>query len=147
MRVRDVMTRDPACATPETSLEAIARMMVQRDCGAIPVVGDCTTRQPIGMVTDRDIVTRAIATGRDPMTMIAADVMTTPVATIPDDASIRDCVHLLETSKIRRAIVVDAFNRCVGMISQGDIATHASKWRTGDLVREVSQPTDAAFAH
>jgi CBS domain-containing protein len=141
------MTRDPACCLPESRLDAVARMMVHRDCGAIPVIGDLTTRHPIGVVTDRDIVTRTLAGGRDPMAMIAADCMSSPVATIPEDASIRDCVHLLETSRIRRAVVVDSFGRVIGMISQGDIATHASKWRTGDLVREVSQPAEPAFTH
>jgi CBS domain-containing protein len=121
--------------------------MVHRDCGAIAVIGDLTTRQPIGIVTDRDIVTRTLAIGSDPMTMTAADCMSAPVATITADATIRDCVHLLETSKIRRAFVVDAFGRCIGVISQGDITRHAPSWRTGDLVREVSQPREPAFAH
>src|SRR5262249_6937507 len=77
MRVRDVMTIDPACCTPETSIETVANLMVDRDCGAIPVIGDLATRRPLGIVTDRDIVTRLIATGRDPTSMIAADCMTT----------------------------------------------------------------------
>jgi len=141
------MTRDPSCCLPESRLDAVARMMVHRDCGAVPVIGDLTTRFPIGIITDRDIVTRTLAIGHDPMAMTASDCMSAPVATIAEDATIRDCVHLLETSRIRRAVVVDSLGRCVGMISQGDIATHASKWRTGDLVREVSQPTEPAFAH
>ena len=139
MRVRDVMTIDPACCTPETSIETVANLMVDRDCGAIPVIGDLATRRPLGIVTDRDIVTRLIATGRDPTSMIAADCMTTPVATIAGEATVRDCVHMLEAKKIRRAVVVDALGRCIGMISQADIAMHASKWRTGDLVRLVSR--------
>ena len=140
------MTKDPACCTPDMSLEAVSRLMLERDCGAIPVVRDRLTREPIGIITDRDIVTRTIAHGHDPMTMVAGECMTIPVVTISAGARLHDCVELLEVAQIRRAIVVDDSGGCVGMIAQADIARHASKRETGDLVREVSQPTKPAFA-
>jgi CBS domain-containing protein len=145
MHVRDVMTRDPACCTPGTPIAELARMMVDRDCGAIPVVADLVGREPLGIVTDRDIVTRALAVGLDPTDLAARDCMTSPAITIAEDSGLHDCVRLLELSRIRRAIVVDASGACTGIVAQADIAWHASKRETGDLVREVSRPSEPAF--
>jgi CBS domain-containing protein len=145
MRVRDAMTRNPVCCTPAMSIQTVARMMIDCDCGAIPVVGDPLTRLPMGMITDRDIVTRAIAAGRDPMTLTVRECMTSPAITVLEDTRLHDCVRLLEQSQIRRAIVVDDRGACCGIIAQADIARHASKRETGDLVREVSKRVEPAF--
>jgi CBS domain-containing protein len=145
MRVRDVMTRNPVCCTADTALYEVARLMAHHDCGAIPVVGDLATRMPVGIVTDRDIVTRTIAAGRDPLTLTVRDCMTSPAVTIVEDTKVHDCVELQELSQIRRVIVVDSAGACCGIVSQADIALHASKRETGDLVREVSKPVTPAF--
>jgi CBS domain-containing protein len=146
MKVRDVMTRSPTCCTPDTSLFVVARLMIDCDCGAIPVV-DLPEGKPIGMITDRDIVMRAIAVGRDPMYLKARDCMTASAITVTEDTSLHDCLELLELGQIRRVIVVDSFGRCCGIVSQADIAAHASKRQAGDLLRHVSHPTSPAFAH
>lgn len=146
MRVRDVMTRDPVCCTGDTPIQTVAAMMIEHDCGAIPVVGDLLTLMPVGIITDRDIVARGIAQGHDPMTMTARDCMTAPAITITEGARLHDCVQLLEVGQIRRVIVVDRAGRCCGIVAQADIARSASKRETGDLVRQVSQPTVPAFA-
>ena len=146
MRVRDVMTRDPVCCTPDTSIAEASRMMVDRDCGALPVVGDLIGRKPLGMITDRDIVARTIANDRDPLMMTVRDCMTSPAVTIVEELRVHDCVQLLEMSQIRRVIVVDASGACCGIVAQADIALHASKRETGDLVRQVSKPTAPALA-
>lgn len=145
MQIRDVMTKDPVCCTPDTTIATVARMMVDHDCGAIPVVADLTTRAPVGVVTDRDIVTRTIALGIDPLGLPVRDCMTAPPVTLPDDAGLDDCVALLERGQLRRVLVVDAGGGCVGIVSQADIARCASKRETGDLVREVSRRGDPAF--
>lgn len=139
------MTRDPACCTPDTPIAAVARMMLDRDCGAIPVVGDPAARRPIGMVTDRDIVTRTLALGRDPMAMTAQDCMTSPVVTVTEDTRLDECVELLELSQLRRVIVVDDVGACAGIVAQADVARCASKREVGDLVREVSKRPVPAF--
>lgn len=145
MHVRDVMTKAPACCTPDTTLEEVAHMMVERDCGAIPIVGDLTTRMPLGIITDRDIVTRTLAKGRDPKGMTVRDCMTTPAVTIVEQARLHECVQLLELSQIRRVIVIDSSGACVGIVAQADIARHASKRETGDLVQQVSKPSVPVF--
>ena len=66
MQVSDIMTDSPAYATPDTSLQVIAQMMVENDCGCIPIIEAEDTKSPIGMITDRDIVVRTVAENRDP---------------------------------------------------------------------------------
>lgn len=146
MLVRDVMTKVPTCCTPEATVAAVARMMLDRDCGAIPVVADLVGRRPVGVVTDRDIVVRTIALGHDPMGMPVQACMTSPVVTVADDTPLDDCVELLELSQLRRVLVVDEAGACVGIVALADIALCASKRETGDLVREVSKRPVPAFA-
>lgn len=146
MRVRDVMTREPVCCTPDTSLADAARLMVEHDCGALPVVGDLAGRKPLGIITDRDIVARSIAKGLDPMMLTVRECMTTPAVTLVEDARLHECVEILELAQIRRMVVVDATGACSGIVAQADIALHASKREAGDLVREVSRPSMPVFS-
>jgi CBS domain-containing protein len=149
MKVRDAMTRHPICCTPDTSLEAVACMMVDCDCGSIPVVGDLLTKFPIGMITDRDIVARAVATGRPSLDTVAGDCMTAPAFTITEDAELGDCIALMEERQIRRVIVVDREGGVSGVIAQADIARHVSKKHSGELLEQVSRPAQdtSAEAH
>ncbi|HEX5059645.1 MAG TPA: CBS domain-containing protein [Kofleriaceae bacterium] len=145
MRVRDAMTRDPVCCTGDTPIHAVSAMMREHDIGSLPVVEDLLTRFPVGVITDRDIVTRTIAAGHDPMTMLARDCMTSPAITIVEGARLHECVQLLEVAQIRRVIVVDDAGACVGILAQADIARSASRRETGSLVRHVSRRTVPAF--
>lgn len=148
MKVRDVMTAEPTCCTADTSLEAVARLMVDCDCGVLPVVGDLTNKFPIGVITDRDIVTRAIAGGKNPLELTARDCMTSPAITLVADTALDDCLDMLEINQIRRVVIVDDDGHVCGILAQADVAAHASKRTAGELVREVSQPTQArAFSH
>lgn len=88
---------------------------------------------------------RTIAANRDPLAMTVRDCMTSPAVTVLEEAQLRECIELLELGQIRRAIVVDASGTCTGIIAQADIALHASKRRTANLVHEVSRPTAPAF--
>ena len=142
MKARDVMTPDPACCSPDANIVDVTQMFVEHDTGAIPVV-DPATRRPIGIVTDRDVATRAVASGQDARTLTAGDCMTTSVITVSRDASFDECVDAMEANQVRRLIVVDDQNHVVGIISQADIALHGRKKKTGDLLQEVSKP-DAA---
>src|SRR5258706_5270110 len=120
--------------------------MSMLDCVRILVYEDLLTRQPLGIITDRDIVTRTVAGGRDPMLLVARDCMTTPPITIDEEAGVHECVDLLELAQIRRVLVVDATGACCGIVALADIATHTWKYTAGDLVREVSKPVVPAFA-
>jgi CBS domain-containing protein len=141
MKVKEIMTAGPACCTPDTTLERVARMMVDRDCGQIPVVDDERTRRPIGVITDRDIVCRAVAQGLNPIQMKARDVMSAPAVTVRPDMGVEDCCKVLEENQVRRAPVADEQGQCCGIVSLADIAQMAPEKLTGEVVRTVSQPT------
>lgn len=137
MNVADLMTRDPATCAPNTPLREVARMMVERDCGAIPVVDEQT--RPIGIVTDRDIVTRAVAGGENPLEHTAGDCMTQGCVTVTEEMSAELCCQHLEERQIRRAVVVDGDGRCIGMVAQADVARH-SEMLAAEVVTAVSMP-------
>lgn len=139
MKVREIMTQDPACCTPETSVQDVARMMVDCDCGQIPVVDDLKTRRPLGVVTDRDIVCRSVARGTAPSALMARDVMSTPAITVTPESPIEECCRLLEEKRVRRAPVIDDHGRCCGIVALADIAHHAPDRITVEVIRTVSQ--------
>jgi CBS domain-containing protein len=137
-RARDVMTADPACCAPHTPLDQVAKMMALNDCGEIPVID--TAEQPIGVVTDRDIVCRIVAEGKNPMAYPAETCMSQPVVTVRTTATLDEVVRTMEAHQVRRVPVVDDKGRCVGMIAQADVARSAPTVEVAELVREVSRP-------
>jgi CBS domain-containing protein len=141
MTVRDLMTPDPSCCTMETSLQEVARIMVACDCGEIPVIERQDQRKTVGVVTDRDIVTRAVAKGLNPLTLSAAAVMSSPAVTIREHDDVDEVIRVMETHQIRRVPVVDQNGQICGIVSLADIARHDSRKQTGELVREVSTPS------
>ena len=136
--VTSVMTANPACATAETPLREVARLMIENDCGEIPVVD--TQGIPVGVVTDRDITVRIVAEGRDTMGATASDAMSAPVRTVREDSSLKDATELMEAAKIRRVPVVDAQGKLTGIISVADIALAGKDGQTAKVVKEVSEP-------
>jgi len=139
MNVSEIMTKDPACCTPDTGLQEVAQMMVDSDCGCIPVVDSEDSKMPVGMITDRDITCRVVAKGQNPLDLTAQDAMTTTVVSVTPDTSIEDCCDLMEESQIRRVAVVDENGACCGIIAQADIAANLSGNKTGEVVQEVSK--------
>jgi len=138
------MTPDPAFCTPETSLEDVAKLMVQHECGEIPVVESHNSLQPIGVVTDRDIVCRFVARGKNPLAYVAEHCMSQPVITIGIDAPLSEAVDIMEKHQIRRVPVVDAQGFCVGIVAQADVAWSEDERQVGKLVREVSRDTGSS---
>lgn len=134
---KDVMTANPQCCSPETPLNEVANLMVEADCGEIPVV-DASNRL-IGVVTDRDIVCRIVAKGKNPSASTAQEAMTQPVVAVLADTTLDDVVSVMEENQIRRVPVVDAAGCCCGIIAQADVAMVAHKSEVGELVREVSR--------
>jgi CBS domain-containing protein len=143
MRVKDVMTAEPACCTPDARLPEVAQLMADCDCGEIPVVDSRETFKPIGVVTDRDITVRVVARGLNPVDVAVRDCMSTPVVTVTPEQDIEDCRQLMEDHQIRRVPVVDDTGRCCGIVAQADVARVSSTRETGSLVKEVSEPAGA----
>lgn len=146
MQVKDVMTANPACCSAETSLREVAQLMVENDCGEIPVVDNTDANRPIGVITDRDIVCRAVAKGNNPLDLTAADCMTTPCVTVTPEMSIDQCGNVLENNKIRRVPVVDESGSCCGIVALADIALRARENVATEVVKEVSEPSASASA-
>jgi CBS domain-containing protein len=139
---RDIMTSDPACCSPNTTLDQVAKMMLQNNCGEIPIVdvNDCV----IGVVTDRDIVCRVVAEGMNPTAHTAESCMSQPVVTIREDASFAEIISTMEKHQIRRVPVVKDGGWCAGIVSQADLARMGPKEEIAELLREVSQDTGRA---
>ena len=141
MQIREIMSQDVASCTPDTPLTQVAQMMIDRDCGAIPVVDDIDTRRVIGMVTDRDITVRMVAQGINPCDRTAADCMSAPALTLPLEASLEQAQQELEAHQLRRMPVIDSANGvCCGIITQADIARYAPSDRSAEILTRVSQP-------
>jgi len=134
---RDLMTADPQCCTAETPLHEVAKLMVECDCGEIPVVD--SARKLIGVVTDRDIVCRIVAKGQNPAAMTAQDAMTQPVISVTEDSTLEEVLSMMEEHQVRRLPVIDASGSCCGIIAQADVALTADESETGEMVREVSR--------
>lgn len=139
-RVVDVMTRNLTVCLPDTDLSEVAHRMVEHDCGALPVVDSEWECRPLGIITDRDIVARAVAPGRSISYLHAKDCMTPETITCPEDATLEECCQLMEDNQVRRILVVNSAGKCVGIVSQADIAMHASPKYTTEVLREVSKP-------
>ena len=139
MQVREIMTVDPACCTPDTRLQDVAQMMVDCDCGAIPVVSDTRSGRVVGIITDRDITCRTVAQGKNPFNLKAGDCMSTDVACVIPGADLKDLERIMEERQVRRVPVVDETGCCCGIVAQADIALNAPKSDTAEVVREISQ--------
>lgn len=135
----DIMTKDPACCTPETNLTEVARLMIKFDCGEIPIVDNMKTLRIMGVVTDRDIVCRTVAKGINPLEMFASDVMTFPPVTVSPYESVEKCCEIMEMNRVRRVPVVDEFDHICGIISQADIV-RKDEGHLIEVLREVSLP-------
>jgi CBS domain-containing protein len=140
MNLESLMTSNPACCTPDTRIEDVARLMVQHDCGEIPVVEPARAGALVGVITDRDIVVRLIAEGRDVRQSTVDGCMTQPAYSLRPDAQVSDAMEMMQTHQVRRLPIVDERGAVCGIVSQADLARWASAEQTGDLVRDVSEP-------
>ncbi len=145
MQVKDVMTVDPACVTPDTTLEQVACLMVERDCGAILVVDDLSTRRVVGIVTDRDIACRSVARGEHAAHHAVASVMSSPVATVSPETPVQRCSEVMQEHQYRRIAVTDADDRCLGIVAQADLARHASPEVIAETVKKISLASPAGL--
>jgi CBS domain-containing protein len=134
---RDVMTPDPACCFPNATIDQVAQLMVQNNCGEIPIID--RSDRPIGVITDRDIVCRVVAEGKNPMAHTVESCMTSSVVAVHADASIDEVVSIMEDHQIRRVPVVDDEGCCIGIIAQADIAAVEPPHTSGELLWELSR--------
>jgi CBS domain-containing protein len=135
-KVRDVMTERPRAVNPQTPLSEVAEVMETEDVGAVPVVeGD----RLVGIVTDRDIVVRAIAKGKDPRGMATSEVSSGDLVTVNPDDDLSDALKLMAQYQVRRLAVTAEDERLVGVVSQADVAMHAKDKEAGQLLEGISR--------
>jgi CBS domain-containing protein len=146
MQVEQIMTRSPAVCFPQSTLEDVARLMLQRNCGMIPVVDTAVSMVPVGVITDRDITCRTVGIGMDPLGMAVGDVMSKRPLTVHPFESLDTCVKVMEQNDIRRVLVVDDKGKCIGIVAQADIAKNAPADEVAELVKDISQGQMTAAA-
>jgi CBS domain-containing protein len=136
MHIRDVMTPNPRTVTPDDSIQRAARIMRDEDTGAVPVVDNGRT---VGMLTDRDIVVRAVADGGSQLDRPVRDILTSAMVTATPEMSTREAAELMSEHQIRRLPVLEG-ERLVGIVSLGDIAVKEGKdSRSGDTLQSISE--------
>lgn len=137
-RVRDAMTRNPSTVTQDDTLRRAAELMVECDCGAIPVVDG---RRVIGIITDRDIVIRAVARGEDPQSIRVQEAMSEGIECVYEEDSVDRAFDLMSRHQIRRLPVLNANDELIGMLAQADLALDTGEeQRVGETVEEISEP-------
>ncbi len=138
MYIKDVMTTAPTCCQPTDTLDVVAKLMFEHDCGEIPV---CDGTRLVGVITDRDITTRAVAVGKTPMAVPASEIMTRNVFTIREDAKLEAALDLMDQKLVRRLPVVDDQGAIVGIISQADLVAKLPTLRVVRALKSVSRKT------
>lgn len=165
LRCRDIMTKDLAVAMRQTPVTQVALMMKQEDTGVIPVVeydtmGNGRTNEVdrerddrqenrsysrgklVGLITDRDIVVRGVAEGKESTTTRAEDVMSVDIHTVRPNDRVVDVIRMMSNKQVRRIPVVNENNYLVGMISMADVATEIEDDRElGEALEEISKNT------
>ncbi len=134
--IRDVMTHDVEVIQPSDTLREAAEKMRSINVGALPV---CDTQRVQGMITDRDIVVRAIAVGRDPASTPVSDVMTAGVAYCFDDDTAEHVLERMRAKQLRRFIVINRHKRLVGIVSLGDLSGELSAPEVGMALEGISE--------
>jgi CBS domain-containing protein len=143
MRARDIMTKDPEVCRASHNARDAARVMRSRDCGCVPIVDDAGSI--VGIVTDRDLALRVIADGKDSTTKLS-ELMTPAAAACGPDDDLRDVEQKMAELQVRRIPIVDTSGRCIGIISQADIArasatdSPVTEQEIALVVEKISQP-------
>ena len=140
MTCAEVMTPSPTVCQPQhTTIEA-AELMKREDCGLVPVVSE--TGKLIGVLTDRDIVLKVVAEGRDPRNTAVSEVMSTEIVTCLPQETIETAMEQMATRQVRRIPVVERDGSIVGIVAQADIATRVARTQeTGQIVQAISEET------
>jgi CBS domain-containing protein len=131
------MTERPRCVTPETPVSEAAALMASEDVGSLPILeGERLT----GVVTDRDIVVRGIAEGKDPRGMPVREIATRDPVSVSPEQSLDEALQLMASHQVRRLPVVDEDDRLVGVLAQADVATKGGKEKAvGEMLEGISQ--------
>ena len=139
MQICDMMTKNVKCTSPEASIVDAARQMKKLDVGSLPVCGP--DNRLTGMITDRDIVIRAVADRRDLEETKVQDVMTPDIQFCMEDQPVEHAAKIMRERQIRRLVVLNRDRKLVGIISLGDLAVDTEDHElAGAALEDISQP-------
>jgi CBS domain-containing protein len=133
---RDIMTRDVTCVGEKESLADAARKMAQLNVGSLPICGEDNRLH--GMLTDRDIVVKALAQGRAPAEMTAAELAQGKPVTVGADDDAAEILRTMSQYKVRRLPVIDG-HQLVGIVAVADVARALPDRPVGDLIDAISE--------
>ena len=143
MKVRDLMTSDPASVGPDDVVAQAATLMRQEDCGSLPVVKDATL---VGIVTDRDIAVRSVAAGADPKRQHVSEIMSADPITVAPDSDADDAARIMAEHQVRRLPVVED-GHLLGIVVTAQLARRESAGKMGTTIKEISEPASGRASH
>jgi len=141
MKIKEVMSVNPVCCTPNDSAQQVAKAMCDQNVGSIPVVVDQQSRALVGMITDRDLCCRVLAHGLDANKTKIQEFVTYNPATCRDGENVEGCERLMQEHQVRRIPVVHGDNRVIGIVAQADVALRDRPERVHKTVAEISKTT------
>ena len=141
MKIKEIMTKEPATVTPTTTVRDAARLMQRDDTGILPVVED-SSRKLVAVITDRDIAIRVVADGRDADTPVSDVMSKGHLVTLQPNADVEDAMEKMADEQVRRIPIVDDSGTLVGIVSQADIVRKARNDRKAErTVEKISEPS------
>lgn len=136
MKVKEIMSKDPACVCSSDSIETAAKLMKQHDIGSLPV---CEKDKLIGIVTDRDITLRCVAAGNDSTQQKVCDIMTSEPTVGSPEMNVKEVAKIMSEKQIRRLPIVED-NSLVGIVALGDISLEpALQDKAEDALTNISK--------
>ena len=141
MKLKEIMTSEVEVIHPNDTLQTAASKMHDRDIGFLPV---CDGDRLIGVLTDRDLITRALAEGMESKAMLGRDLVTSPAIYCFEDQSVDEAAKLMHDNQIRRLVILSRDKRMVGVVSLGDLAMNIDDKKSGDVLQSVSEPMSAS---
>jgi CBS domain-containing protein len=138
--IKDIMTRDPVCVSPNASVREAAQIMAREDVGIVPVVEN-DTRKLLGVITDRDIAIRCVAEGRGGDCRVEEVMSSGRIATCRVNESVNSVMDAMRSEKVRRIPIVDERGALVGIVSQADVVRKAGDDnRAEQTIEDISEP-------
>jgi CBS domain-containing protein len=135
-KIRDVMTSDPRTVEPSATVQEAAKAMRDQDVGPIPIVENGSLS---GILTDRDIVVRVVAEGKNPSSTTVGDIASRDLVTIDPEQTLDEALRLMAKHQVRRLPVCEEDGRLVGIVAQADVALEGDDRTTGEVVEKISK--------
>jgi CBS domain-containing protein len=142
MKLSEIMTSDVEVIHPDDTLQTAAQKMRDRDIGFLPV---CDGDRLIGVLSDRDVIVRALAEGQDSRAMLGRDLVSSPAIYCFDDQSVDEAAKLMHDNQIRRLVILRRGDkRMVGVVSLGDLANNVDGRLSGEVLQSISEPISSS---